>query len=263
MQKRLVTLAACAIVLTSCGQSETASPPSVAAADTDPAALDLPPPPAPVPTHNYVEREGATYFYVTAVSEEDQKKGKAVGDVLGFRYLGKNDKGQHALAQVADNGRVISNALCSEPCAIIKYGEGERIAYNPDSIIGSAFQDAINGFLKTAPDKGSFDQTNYPRTVSSIPTAFRGAWDELTQDGCEGREARFVFDATTFYNFEVEWDVTKVDLFAAHEMDLHNTAKDENGNEVNEVWQFKLVDGGKSLTSRKPGGTFFRRCPVS
>lgn len=260
MRRRLVIVAGCTIMLVSCGQNKTASPPIGEATDTELPTADLP---APVPTHNFVEEERGTYYYVTAVSEEDQKKGKAVGDVLGYRYLGKNDKGQHVLASVADNGRVITKAYCSEPCTIIKYGDGERIAYNPDSIIGSAFQDAINGSLKAAPEKNGSDQANYPRTVSSIPKAFQGAWDELTQDGCEGREARFVLDATKFYNFEVEWDVTKVDLFSASEMDLHTTTKDENGGQVNEVWQFKLVDGGKSLTSRKPSGSFFRRCPAA
>lgn len=258
MRQRLVIVAACAIMLTSCEQDKTASPPFAVATDTELPTADLP---APVPPHNFVEEERGTYYYVTAVSEEDQKKGKVVGDVLGYRYLGKNNKGQHVLASVADNGRVITKAYCSEPCTIIKYADGERIAYNPASILGSAFQDAINGLLKAAPEKSGSDQNDYPRTVSSIPKVFQGAWDEQTQDDCEGREARFFLDTTKFYNFEVEWDVTKVDLISASEIDLHTTAKNENGGQLNEVWQFKLVDRGKSLTSRKPGGTFFHRCP--
>lgn len=260
MRQRLVIAAACAIMLASCGRSETASPPAAAATDDKMPTSALP---APAPMHNFVEEERGTYYYVAAVSEEDQKKGKATGDVVGYRYLGKNDKGQHVLVSVADNGRVITKAYCSEPCAIIRYGDGQRIAYNPGSIIGAAFQDAINGSLKATLGKSASDQAIYPRTVDSIPKVFQGAWDELTQDRCEGRKARFVLDATKFYNFEVEWDVTKVDLFSASEMDLYTTTKGENGGQVNEVWQFKLVDGGKSLTSRKPGGTFFRRCPTA
>lgn len=152
VRQRIVISAACAIMLVSCEKSETASPPIVAATDSELPTAELP---APVPTHNFVEEERGTYYYVTAVSEEDQKKGKAVGDVLGYRYLGKNDKGQHVLASVADNGRVIAKAYCSEPCTIIKYGDGERIAYNPNSIIGSAFQDAINGLLTPPPSSAS------------------------------------------------------------------------------------------------------------
>ena len=216
-----------------------------------------------MPAHNYAEEEDGVYFYVSAVSEEDRKKGKAVGDVYGYRYLGKNDEGQHVIASVTNNGQIIFKAYCSEPCKIIKYGDGDRSAFSPNSIIGSAFQDAINGALKVASEKNGSDQTSYPKTVSTIPKVFQGAWDELTQDGCMGREARFFFDGTKFYNFEVEWDVTKVDLITATEMDLHTTTTDENGGQVNEVWQFKLVDGGKSLTGRKQGGPFFRRCPRS
>lgn len=260
MQYRLIIVAAIGATLAGCGKSETATPPNIASNDT---AHTPTAPLVPAPTPNFVEEERGTYFYVTAVSEEDRKKGKAVGDVVGFRYLGRNDREQHTLASVTDGGRVISKAYCAEPCSIIKRSDGTRIAYDPDSIIGSAFQDAINGLLKPATEKAVADQASYPRTVSSIPKAFQGAWDELTQDGCEGREARFVLDATKFYNFEVEWDVTKVDLVSATEMDLHTTTKDDSGSQVNEVWQFRLADGGKSLTSRKPGGTFFRRCPAT
>ena len=218
-------------------------------------------PAAPVPTPNFVQEENGTYFYVTAVSEEDRKKGKAVGDVIGFRYLGKNNKAQHVLATVSDDGQVISKAYCSEPCALIKRSDGTRIVYDPSSIIGAAFQDAMNGLMKAANGKSTANEANYPRTVSTIPKPFQGAWDELTQDGCTDREPRFVLQATKLYNFEVQWDVTKVDLFSADEMDLHTTSKSDDGNQINQVWQFKLTDGGKSLTSRKPGAPFFRRCP--
>lgn len=252
----LSTLAIC--LLASCEQ-KTADPgptPSDAAIASSVGGV------APVlaETHNYIEEDAGTYFYVTAVSEEDQKRGVAAGDVIGYRYLGKNDEGQDTLALVAKDGRVVQRSYCSEPCAIIKVQDGERIAYNTQSIIGSAFEDAINGKLKAAPER---DPASYPRFVSSIPRAFQGSWDELTQDKCEGREARFMLEATKFHNFEVAWDVTKVKLISATELDLYTTTKDEDANQVDEVWQFRLADGGKSLTSRKPGGTFFRRCPIA
>lgn len=171
MRQHLAIVAACAIMLVSCGKSENASPPIAAATDTKIPTADIP---APVPAHNFVEEEGGTYYYVTAVSEDDQKKGKAVGDVLGFRYLGKNEKGQHVLASVAEDGRVMSKAYCSEPCAIIKYGDGERIAYNPNSVIGSAFQDAINGLLKAGPSTATasreLSRINTSPNSNSSPT---------------------------------------------------------------------------------------------
>jgi hypothetical protein len=256
MQRRLLIVAACAALFAACGQSETTSPPVAASNEKVPQTA---PPPTPRP--NFLEEEEGTYFYVTAVSEEDQKKGKAVGDVVGFRYFGKNDKGQHVLGSVQDAGRVVFKSYCSDPCAIIKDSNGTRTAFDSDSIIGAAFQDAINGFLKPVKEKSVESPPNYPRTVSSIPKTFQGPWDELTQDGCAGRHVRFVLDATKLYNFEIEWDVTKVDLLSANEIDLHTTTKDDDGGQVNEVWRFKLTDNGKSLVSREPGGPFYRRCP--
>lgn len=103
--------------------------------------------------------------------------------------------------------------------------------------------------------------TSYPVYQSTIPKAFRGAWDEIVSDKCEGREARFYFGEREFMNFEVDWEVTKVKLYSPTEIDLHTTTYDENKNQVDEIWEFKLADGGKTLTSRKPGGSFFKRCP--
>jgi hypothetical protein len=57
--------------------------------------------------------------------------------------------------------------------------------------------------------------------------------------------------------------VTKVKLYSANEMDLFSTTTDDDKNQVDEVWEFKLVDGGKTLTSRKKGGSFFKRCPIA
>ena len=259
MRKSASGIGTATLLLVSCGQDPSSAPLDAPASQSETAFVN---PSKPRPAPRLVEDESSTYYYVTAVSEEDEKKGKAVGNVIGFRYLGKNDKGQHTLRQITKDGKPLSKSFCSEPCRIIKYEDGERVAYDPSSIIGAAFQDAINGHLKAA-STNDVERLDYPRTVSTVPKAFRGARDELTDDNCEGREARYVLQSTKFRNFEVVWAVTKVDLFSADEIDLHTTTKDENGDQVNEVWQFKLADGGKSLTSRKPGTTFFRRCPLA
>ncbi len=101
----------------------------------------------------------------------------------------------------------------------------------------------------------------YPQFVSSIPKPFRGRWDELVSDKCKDREARFTLGGRTLENFEVRWDVTKVKLYSPTEMDLFVTTKDDNASQVDDVFQFKLADGGQSLTGRKPGTDFFQRCP--
>ncbi len=260
MQRCLVALAGSALVLASCGQKESNSPPSVAVTE---APIETTARPTPVLHHYYEEEERGVYYYVGAVSEEDRKNGKAAGEVYGFRYLGKNGEDQHVLTSVADNGRVIYKAFCSDPCKIIRYGDGERVGYNPNSIIGAAFADAMSGALKSTSPETVGESTSYPRTVSSIPKVFIGAWDEIIEDGCKSREARFVLAAKKFYNFEVEYDVTSVELFSANEIDLHTTTTDDNGSQINEVWQFKLADGGKALTGRAKGGTIFRRCPIN
>lgn len=112
-----------------------------------------------------------------------------------------------------------------------------------------------------SPSPSASPTPRYPDYASTIPKAFRGRWDEMTADRCEGREARFAFGTRQFENFEAVWEVTKVKLYSPTEIDLHTTSKDENANQVDEVWEFKLVDGGKTLTGRKKGATFFRRCP--
>lgn len=257
MRKSLITLAAFSVSLSSCGEKAPSPSASSEAEAKDLAATSNA---TSAPTHNYDDEEAGTYFYVAAVSEEDRKKGKVAGDVVGFQYIGKNDKNQNMIRSISEDGSTISKAYCSDPCRIIRYSDGERVAFNPESIIGAAFQDVMNGFLRPMTSKPVAERAAYPRTSSSIPSAFNGAWDELTQDGCANREARFVFDSNKFYNFEVEWDVTKVVLYSPTEMDLHTATRDENGSQVSEVWEFKLADGGKSVTSRKAGGEFFRRC---
>jgi len=102
------------------------------------------------PDHQYITREGELYGYVTAVSEEDQKRGRAVGDVLMFRYEGVHE-GLYGLTAIDGSGRPQYSYECARPCAAIKVytWQGiERWAFNPDSVIGAAFTDAFNGKLE-------------------------------------------------------------------------------------------------------------------
>lgn len=239
-------------LLAGCGMSDNTSDEETIAA---PAAPIVPTKPA----KNYTEEENGTYFYIAAISDEDRKKGVAAGEVLGYRYLGLNDKQQHTLQLVPATGDATLKAYCSEPCAIIKFENGDRISFNPSSVIGAAFQDAINGHLMPFKEQPKPVQKTFPQTVSSVPLPFRGEWDEITQDDCAHREPRFIIEAAKFYNFEVEWDVTKVVLLSDNEVDIHTSTLDD-GRQYDEVWEFRLVDKGKALTSRNAGGSYFRRC---
>jgi hypothetical protein len=245
-----------------CGSSDSSSvAPTVDAASTLTAAdvASEPAPPVALPSPRYDQEENGTYYYVAAVSEEDRKRGKVAGDVIGFRFLGQNDKGELVLQQIANDGTPASKSYCAKPCRIIR-GVSGRVGFTTDSIIGAAFQDAMDGLLKPY---GAGDGEGYPKSVSTVPKVFRGSWDELVSDGCKGREARFMIDETKFYNFEVEFDVTGVKLYSPTEADVFTTYKDENGAQEDQVWSFRVTDGGKALTSRKPSTTFYRRCPGS
>ena len=103
-----------------------------------------------IPDHNYGERRGDTYYYIAAVSEEDKKRGLATGQVIAYQYLGTNSSGEHILANLRTNGTVSHRARCNKPCRIIDTDNGDKIAYSPISIIGSAFDDAFRGKLRIA-----------------------------------------------------------------------------------------------------------------
>lgn len=119
----------------------------------------------PVPrVHNYQDRDGTSYEYVSAVSEEDTKKGKAVGDVSLFAFRGAHD-GLYRLSAVDNDGRTQFYYECSNPCGVIKeYREGrlvERVPYNPGSVIGAAFEDAFNGFLEISTEPRVLQSATY------------------------------------------------------------------------------------------------------
>jgi len=105
------------------------------------------------PTPNFVERRKGIYYYLSAVSENDQKDGKSAGHALGFRYLGKTADGDFKVAGVTDGGQTIMTATCSDPCKVIHMSTGEAVGFDSDSIIGAVFTDAMNGLLEQAPKK--------------------------------------------------------------------------------------------------------------
>lgn len=124
----------------------------VTAPEAAEATLPKPAPtPAPAPpANNYNFREGTTYGYESAVSEEDQKKGVAAGDVLLYRYLGKIG-GRHVLEQLSPTGAIVSTSSCDVPCNAIRLqygGTTKLISYDIRSVVGSAMDDAIHGRLR-------------------------------------------------------------------------------------------------------------------
>src|SRR3546814_18869534 len=100
--------------------------------ETAPASLDAESAPTDaspsVPDHNYDEKRGWTYYYVAAVSDEDRKKGRAAGSVVAYKYLGKNEEGQHVLASMNTNGTVSHRAYCASTFRIIDMSYGGKLA---------------------------------------------------------------------------------------------------------------------------------------
>ena len=128
------------------------------------------------PDQQYITREGELYGYVSAVSEEDQKRGVAAGKVLMFRFEGVHD-GLYELTAIDGSGRPLYSYECTRPCTAIKVytWQGiERWAFNPDSVIGAAFTDAFNGKLEPTRQKPA----TLPPPVESAPS--RGAVPDAT-----------------------------------------------------------------------------------
>ena len=136
-------------------------------------------------SHNYNMKEGLIYSYIGAVSEEDAKKGKAVGDVSTFAFRGVID-GLYRISSVDDEGRTVLYYECPKPCVIMKRhlgGEVTRLPYSPDSVIGAAFEDALNGRLEVAKEP--------PKPKPSALTGHDGPGadagsSEFEQDGPDG-----------------------------------------------------------------------------
>lgn len=110
------------------------------------------PQPPPKPTHGYDVVEDGVYYYVAAATEDERKRGLPSGEALPFRYYGKSD-GKHLLVMLDNYGNILQSASCTSPCRLIKYSDGRRLPFNPLTVIGSAFNDAQRGFLKSTKPK--------------------------------------------------------------------------------------------------------------
>lgn len=136
----------------------------------------------PGPQRRYDERDGDIYYYVSAVSEEDRQKGRATGTVVGFRYLGKVGD-VYRLQSVSGSGLI---SECRKPCRIIKnYYSGGSLtpsAFSPTSIIGAAFTDAFNGFLKPAQSPSRTEPVLAQNAAPSTPPPVQATTDWMAPE---------------------------------------------------------------------------------
>ncbi|WP_374572579.1 hypothetical protein [Phenylobacterium sp.] len=108
--------------------------------------------PPPAPAHNWFYQEGREYGYQGALSEADQRAGVGAPEVFMYRYLGEKD-GVYSVATVSHGTYAV--ASCTNPCEVVKivaadaFGRDvQRLAFNPDTIVGLALEDAFNGQLE-------------------------------------------------------------------------------------------------------------------
>jgi len=181
-------------------------------------------PAAEPPTPNFEEHEGDRYLYVGAVSEEQQKHGQAVGNVLQYRYLGEKD-GVLALEQVTEDGRLIGKLHCQRDCRIMKFTSGDyisRIPFGGDSIAGAAMADAINGLLepvKTPPP---------PVMTKRIPPQFFGTWQSDVSECGTGLDAKVVSVAGGVLSFyESSLQVSSVEVLSPTRVKVTGPLTDE------------------------------------
>jgi len=106
--------------------------------------------PAPSPptstTHSWLYRVGQDYAY------EEDVAGQAKPVVQTYRYLGQRD----GLFTLQFGGHTVT---CANPCDVIHVSDGgfhvERLAFDPNTIIGAALTDAFNGQMQVYdPAKG-------------------------------------------------------------------------------------------------------------
>lgn len=99
--------------------------------------------------HFYDLKEGDEYSYSSAPSENDMASGDQVGNVSTFKYLGESG-GVYTLAGLGNDGRIEFRLRCTNPCSIVKADNGEKLPFNPETVIGVAFRDAFGGKLEVA-----------------------------------------------------------------------------------------------------------------
>ena len=120
-----------------------------ATATPEPSALPQPPPP---PEPMYASIDGDEYLYSAGISDNARDAGQVAGQFMAFRYRGVKD----GKITLTSEGMTLR---CDENCSVItmidQFGNKQHIEFNPNSVAGAAFADAMNGLLAEHPSKKS------------------------------------------------------------------------------------------------------------
>lgn len=172
----------------------------------------------------------------------------------------------HTVAVLSDDRKIAGKRTCADPCVIIKNEDGSRVAYAPDSVIGSVFEDAINGYLEQAPAQNSEGTGELAGAKASsaklIPAAFHGEWDKnIASCGAVSSVFRLRVSRTTLDFYESVADVRSLKILNPRAVAITATSAGEG-----QVWdsemELVLSRSGNELTVRSSGDRFTRiKCP--
>lgn len=207
---------------------------------------------------NFAESENWTYHYVTAVSDEDREKGRALGDIVSYQYRGMRN-GRHVLASVDDDGAVLGESECSDPCRIITSRHGRRtrrLPYDNGSVIGSAFEDAMNGHLQVRGARR--DDPRLQSASATIPAIFVGEWNEdPSHCGTGLGDTRLRIEPRVARFYESDAQVTGVTVHNSRSVTVEASSAGE-GEVWNDSFTMVLSRSNNELTI---DGLTRQRCP--
>jgi predicted small lipoprotein YifL len=99
---------------------------------------------------NYREVDGDEYLYAKAISEDEKASGQTAPKILGLRYLGTKDG---VIRLKSDNITFSCKIECDIITVTSPLGIKDRFSFSTESVIGSAFLDAKNGFMEESTKK--------------------------------------------------------------------------------------------------------------
>lgn len=147
---------------------------------------------SPVIAHSWISHENGEYGYPVGISDDARKAGQAADEVIMYRYLGFSNGAYTLFAP--DTGIV---ATCPDPCTVITETSGystERVAYNPESVIGAAFEDALGGQLEPwqpshPPPEPSYPPASAPPSQQTAEAPASAPTLQQTAEPVPGNEA--------------------------------------------------------------------------
>jgi hypothetical protein len=141
---------------------------------------------------NYTEVDGDIYMYAYQPAERENSEGKSAS-ILEYKYLGQDRSGFHLLGMFDQKYGILTTNKCKNPCKVI-YRDDEKIPFSESTIIGSAFEDVLNGRISIAKghsyiDENKFKENVYVKRINSLPQKFNCNW---VVDGAKNNFASFL-----------------------------------------------------------------------